>query len=82
MWMSFIALTTIICRALADNHQVELAQSLSSRGYLQYAASPAHLVHKIKNLNMDKESIIPLPKSDLEEFSRIVDDEMGFSKFA
>ena len=70
-------LLVVVNTELADNHQIELAQALSERGHLEYAASPGSVIDAIQDLKMDRP--IPLPASDLKPFTQLLDEEMGFA---
>ena len=73
-------LVVVINTALADNHQVELAQAMSSRRHLAYC-EPEGLAETLRGLGkrlLQKGTFDPLPPLDKSGFLSALDGVVGF----
>lgn len=70
-------LVVVVNSMLMCNHQHELAEALSSRGYLYVVYDPADL----RSLLGEIESFVPIPfpGGDAYDFVRLLDRHMGFA---
>eukprot|EP01083_Nonionella_stella_P088369 246245_1 len=69
-------LLVVVNQELMDNHQVELAEGLGSKGYLRWC-TPETLCKTIAEF--DEAKLIPFPVADKSAFPKFVDRTMGFS---
>ncbi|KAG4068230.1 hypothetical protein HA402_007750 [Bradysia odoriphaga] len=69
-------LIVVVNEKLMDNHQLELAQKLSSDGYLFYCV-PQTLATTLDG--MDVTELKPYPKGNAKGFVKYLDEWMGFA---
>lgn len=69
-------LVVVVNEKLMDNHQLELAQKLSSDGYLFYCV-PQTLATTLDEMNVDE--LKPYPKGNTKGFVKYLDEWMGFA---
>ncbi|KAJ6638249.1 UDP-N-acetylglucosamine transferase subunit ALG13 like [Pseudolycoriella hygida] len=69
-------LVVVVNENLMDNHQLELAQKLSSDGYLFYCV-PQTLATTLDEMNI--ETLKPYPKGNAKGFVKYLDEWMGFA---
>jgi beta-1,4-N-acetylglucosaminyltransferase len=70
-----VPLVVVINETLMDNHQVELAHALETRGHL-VSTTPKDLLETIKNIKLD--SLNQYQDPDTSLFPELVDEEVGF----
>lgn len=69
-------LVVVVNEKLMDNHQLELAEKLSSDGYLFYCV-PQTLATTLDQMNVD--DLKPYPKGNSKGFLKYLDEWMGFA---
>jgi hypothetical protein len=58
-----------------DNHQLEVANALKSRGHLM-CGSTSNLASALDDFLSTHEQLVPLPKVNLDPFIALIDEEL------
>ncbi|KAJ3424176.1 asparagine linked glycosylation (alg) [Anaeramoeba flamelloides] len=72
------SLIVVANNTLMDNHQVEIAEEMKKKKYLDYCSDVSRLVEVFQNF--EPENIVPLPRPNTLNFKQLIDEHMGFSK--